>query len=419
MASPKDLNVAIIGGGLCGLACAVALVKAGISVQVFEAASKFAEAGAGVGLGPNALRALTALGIMDAVQARADQPKPTPRPFRFVSGMSGHEHIYDYNVSEEDSGLGIHRAAFLDALVDLLDPSITHLNKRCVSISKSSTKSIVHFTDGSTHEADVIIGADGIKSAVRNAVVPGNRLVFTNSVAYRGLVPTKTLWDAGVKTDFSEWSINFVGSGKHVIAFPIRRGEIINVVAMVCDRQAPVGSVEIPCGEPWVKSVSQQDVLDEFAGWGKDVTTLLACIPKPNKWSVHAVDPPLESFVNGNIALVGDSAHAMLPHLGAGVGQGFEDADVLCRLISDPQTNASNIQNVLLAYDAVRRPRAHMVQRLSLITGDIYDGFGESGFTIEEMRERLAGTRDPVWHHDLEADIADAIKMLKENGSFV
>ncbi|KIM88945.1 hypothetical protein PILCRDRAFT_245641 [Piloderma croceum F 1598] len=419
MTSPRDLKIAIIGGGMCGLACAVGLVRAGIPVEIFEAAPKFEEVGAGVGLGPNAIRALTALGVMDAVQARADQPKPTPRPYRVISGMPGHEHVYDFSISDEDCGLGIHRAAFLDALVELVDPNITHFNKRCTSISKSSTRSTVHFSDGSTHEADVIIGADGIRSAVRGSVVDDKHLAFTNAVAYRGLVSAQTLKDAGFKTNASERPINFVGNDKHVIAFPMRSGQTINIVAFARNRQIPMGFIEIPPGQSWVTPVSKQDLLDEFSGWGSDVMALLGCIQKPSKWSLHAVYPPLETYVSGNIALIGDSAHAMLPHLGAGVGEGFEDVLVLCRLLSEPQTNASNVASVLQAYDNVRRPRANMVQQASTIAGDIYEGYGKPGFTVEEMRERLSGIWDPIWHHDLEADIAKAVQSLKENGSFV
>jgi len=106
------------------------------------------------------------------------------------------------------------RAAFLDALVELVDPNITHFNKRCTSISKSSTRSTVHFSDGSTHEADVIIGADGIKSIVRGSVVADKRLAFTNTIAYRGLVSAQELRNAGFKTDASVRPINFVGIDK-------------------------------------------------------------------------------------------------------------------------------------------------------------------------------------------------------------
>jgi salicylate hydroxylase len=95
-----------------------------------------------------------------------------------------------------------------------VDPNITHFNKRCTSISKSSTRSTVHFSDGSTHEADVIIGADGIKSAVRGSVVTDKHLAFTNTVAYRGLVSAQTLKDAGFKTNASVRPINFVGNDK-------------------------------------------------------------------------------------------------------------------------------------------------------------------------------------------------------------
>jgi len=106
------------------------------------------------------------------------------------------------------------RAAFLDALVELVDPNITHFNKRCTSISKSSPRSTVHFSDGNTYEADVIIGADGIKSAVRGSIIASKHLAFTNTVAYRGLVSAQTLKDAGFKTNASARPINFVGNDK-------------------------------------------------------------------------------------------------------------------------------------------------------------------------------------------------------------
>ncbi|KAJ7771617.1 FAD/NAD-P-binding domain-containing protein [Mycena metata] len=422
-ASTKDFRVAIIGGGMCGLACAVGLSRFGIHADVFESASKFEEVGAGVDLGSNALRALKGLGILDTLLARGEDAKPHGRRMLFVSGLGAHEEVYDYNNSstftDADAGMGVYRPAFLDALFPLLPNSnAIHFNKRCTSISTSTSGAqVIHFADGTTHEADLIIGADGIKSTSRNAVAGTDKklLQFTNTVAYRGMVPMETLRQEGVKTEVGRRLCNFVGIDKHIIAFPIKSGKIVNIVAFATDNSVPVGSIEV--NGPWVQPVPQQELLDRFSGWGHDVMTMLNHLKTPSKWSIHTLKP-LETFVSGKIVLVGDAAHAMAPHLGAGVGQGFEDVYVLCELLGHPSTNLSNLEDVLKAYDAIRQPRANMVLKESFRTGVIYEAFGKPGYGADDMAGHLAGRREPIWRHDLEGDVASAVAGLRERGSF-
>lgn len=135
------------------------------------------------------------------------------------------------------------------------------------------------------------------------------------------------------------------------------------MVAFVCDNTLPLGSVTLAPGTPWVTAVPQQELLDAYAGWGEDPLKILSCIKSPSKWSIFALYPPLESYVKGKVALVGDAvgsrllvlcpnasihvslqAHGMLPHLGAGVGQGIEDTWVLTQLLTRPETNLSNLE---------------------------------------------------------------------------
>ncbi|KAF9502277.1 FAD/NAD(P)-binding domain-containing protein [Pleurotus eryngii] len=443
----KDFTVAIVGGGMCGLVCAYTLKKAGIAVEVFEAAPEFGEVGAGVGLGPNAVRALDRLGVLSAVLTRSEHSSPVLRPFLFVSGYDAQEAIYDqYSVGDDDRGLPIHRAAFLDAIIGISDMKIAHLNKRCVAIqhthalaTASNLSSTLFFSDGTSHRAHLVIGADGIKSTVRKYVVDPladdaehntnsknkTNLAFSGSLAYRGLLPNSTVVAAGVKIDLTVQPVCFCGIDRHIITFPIQAGRIINVVAFssITRGDSAAGSLdELP--HPWVQPVAKQELAETFQtrGWGadSDAIKLLNCMERPSRWSIHTVDPPLSSYVDPErgIALIGDAAHGMLPHLGAGVGQGFEDVVVLTELLSHPETNLSNLEHVLGAYDSARRSRGNTVLEASARMGRITERYGKSGYSNEEMRTQLAGIWGPVWHHDLSEDVNKAVEMLREKRVF-
>ncbi|THV01451.1 FAD/NAD(P)-binding domain-containing protein [Dendrothele bispora CBS 962.96] len=418
--SNKDFNIAIVGGGLCGLAAAVPLFKAGLNVKVFENAPGFGEVGAGVGLGPNSIRALDALGVLSAVVARSEQAEPTMRVFNFVSGYEGHEEVFDYQTTNPTNvGLGIYRPAFLDALISLLDPSVTEFSKHCISITTSDTgKHIIHFADRSTYEADLVIGTDGIKSVTRGYVV-GNEnqpLKYTHTAAYRALVPYKDLLDAGLKTDLVTRPQCFIGLDRHVITFPIQGNKTINIVAFVADHDTP-WTPELP--PPWVNPSSQSELKNYYKEFGSDVMIILDHMKVPSKWSVHAFHPPLESFVKDGVVLVGDAAHPMLPHLGAGVGQGFEDVLVLTHLLTHPQTKKANLSHVLAQYNKVRPPRANSVLHGSTRAGEIYDSFHPTAKNdVETTAKLLNEIWEPVWNYDLKKDLEKCVGALEEQGVF-
>ncbi|KAI0363533.1 FAD/NAD(P)-binding domain-containing protein [Pilatotrama ljubarskyi] len=420
----KPFQVAIVGGGVCGLACAVALQRAGVPVEVFEAAAAFTEVGAGIGLGPNAIRVLKAIGVLDEVLKKTNPAELKPKGFRFYSGLEGHELVYQYPIYPEDASLSMHRAAFLDALVGAVDPRTTHFNKRCTSISDSPTnpaRVIVHFADGSTQEADVVLGADGIRSTVRDYVLGevGKSVAFSNTVAYRFLIPHAALKAAGFKTDVSDTPACFMGPSKHIIVVPIKNGELINVAAFAARYDVPIGSQLLPEGSRWVEEVGREEMQKEYDGWGPDVTALLRCMPeRASRWSVHIVYPPLESYAKGHVALLGDAAHGMLPHLGAGAGQGLEDAYVLAGLLSHPEASVGNIEAVLRTYSQTRRPRAQDVWDASLRAGMTYDFHGQQGSTVHALRGELQDLWTPVWHYNLDGDLASAISLLHQIGAF-
>jgi len=146
---------------------------------------------------------------------------------------------------------------------------------------------------------------------------------------------------------------------------------------------------------------------------------ILKCIDKPRKWYIHVVLPPLDSYVKGRVALIGDAAHGMLTHLGAGAGQGIEDAYVLARLLGHPQTTLANLEAVLQAYDRIRRPRAQMVSdTTSIKAGRIYDGYGEHGLSSEGLAKDTDSMWSPIVYHDVNDDIPVVEGWLRDAGVF-
>ncbi|KAF9255116.1 FAD/NAD(P)-binding domain-containing protein [Marasmius fiardii PR-910] len=339
----KDFTIAMVGGGLCGLATAYPLLKAGITVKVFEAAHKFEEIGAGVGFGPNAIRALEGLGLLSAILVHSGQEKPEQRVFKFVSGHAPHDLVYDYEMGNSQRlRLGIHRSACLDGLISVLDPSITQFNKRCTSVSiTESGRTRIQFSDDTTYDADLVIGADGIRNHWYSPIP------LHIAVWYLGRI----LFAQASKQDSRIDPL-------HIVCFPVLGNKVINFVAFVAQHDLPKGP-ELPM--PWVESMPHEELKANFADWGPDGRIIVDHLKDPSKWSIHACIPQLQSFVRERVVLVGDAAHAMLPHLGAGVGQGFEDVYTLTKLLTHPLTNKSNLDRVLAHYNEIRPPRANDV----------------------------------------------------------
>ncbi|KAI9067863.1 FAD/NAD-P-binding domain-containing protein [Trametes sanguinea] len=430
----KNFEVAIVGGGVVGLTCAAALQKAGVSVKVFEAAAAFGEIGAGIAIGPNAAHILREIGVLDAILQRTGPEELKAAGFIYRPGVGDHREVFRQIPTKEpdDEQLYIHRATFLDGLVSCVDPAISHFHKRCISVTESPTnpkRVVLHFLDGTTYEADVVLGSDGIKSSVRKYVLGGadDRLSFSNTVAYRALIPYDKLKAAGFKTDLTDAPTCFMGPDKHFIIFPINNNHTINVVAFAARYDIPIGAEKLPDGAPTVEYVTREEVKQVYEGWGPDIAILLDNMPeKPSKWIINVVHPPLKNYAKARVALLGDAAHGMLPHLGAGAGQGIEDAYFLARLLSHAETTADNLEasrpislTILhLVYSQLRHPRAQMVWERSRLTGRIYEGLGPHGQDWDRVGEDLQSLYPPVWRHDMEGDVEVAVTLLRERGAF-
>jgi len=302
----------------------------------------------------------------------------------------------------------------LDALVDLLPPNVAHFNKRCTSVQPAPSpgeKGTIHFADGTDYRADIIVGCDGIKSTVRDAVsMNKSKPMYMNTVAYRGLIPISEL--KCFDPQDLECPRMYAGLDKHIICFPVKANTLLNVVAFVCDRSKPYGEIEQPLGLAWVTPVEKEEMMRDYDGWGPQVQDILHNIKNPSKWTLYALQPELTTFVRQNIVLVGDAAHAMLPHLGAGVGQGLEDVHLLSKLLTHPKTKRDNLHEILRSHDRVRVPRANSVLRASTCAGEIWEGRGDHGPSLEGRRIDTTGVWDWIWNEDLDAQVETAVNCL-------
>ncbi|GEK53067.1 salicylate 1-monooxygenase [Vreelandella venusta] len=417
---PKRLSIGIIGGGIGGVAFAVALSRdSQLDVQLFEAASLFSEIGAGVSFGPNAVKAIQRLGLEAPYQRIADS---SPAPFEDVWFEWRRGSDDGYLTASLAPGVGqssVHRADFLDAIVANLPEGIAHFGKRCIEVNQDTDSATAFFDDGTHFTGDVIIGFDGIKSAVRRHVLPpeeyGEILPFwSGTYAYRGMIPTDQL-ETALETKGSDKRLALVpqmylGKDRHILTFPVKQSQLVNVVAFTTDRSIP--NPKLSEGEEWVQAFSQEEMLEVFEGWSPACQAILECIPEPTRWALHEL-PELARYHRDRVLIVGDAAHALVPHQGAGAGQALEDAYVLATLLADSSCCSHNVSTVLSAFEQVRHSRTCKVQRTSHEAGDVYEFAGKGiGDDETELINNLESRFEWLWNHDPHDDVIAAQKMM-------
>jgi salicylate hydroxylase len=341
-------RVAIIGGGIGGLTAANALLRAGLEVSVYEAAGELKEIGAGVALHANAMRVLKFIGVEEA--ARRVAGKTDYAVTR--DGLSSRV-ISRTSRARQAELLGIepatlHRADLLDILAAALPDGTTSLGKRCTGVESRESSAVARFADGTEAEADVIIGADGIHSAVRTALFGPDAPRFTGKICYRSVIPTNRVRAAAladVAADNGQW----LGPHGTIVLYPLRGEELINVVCHHDDDSYR--------HESWVTECPRDEVLQRYAGWHESLLRLFEAGDTWYKWALYDRDP-IRQWTKGRVTLLGDAAHPMLPYLGQGACQALEDGAVLANaLAASPRDPAA----ALATYERVRRPRASAV----------------------------------------------------------
>ena len=339
---PRNPKVAIIGAGIGGLTAAIALDRHDLEVEVYEQSPKISEIGAGVSLSPNAIKAFRALGLDGQISTIGfESDNQIVRAWNSGDILSK---VFRKGVYEKEFGapyLSVHRADLVDVLRQQLPDRVFHLGARCVEIETSDNGARALFADGTVIEADLIVGADGIRSVVRQSLFGRDAPRFTGSVCWRGLVPLDAFPPGLISTDLTL----YMGPRSHVIHFMVRGGKLVNFVAHVeTDRWT---------GESWTQECERSEVMETFAGWHEPLLRLLGSSDRYYKWALYDRDP-LDSWSKGRVTLLGDAAHAMLPHIGQGACMAIEDGYALADMLSQ---YPNNLSEALRRYERLRLPR--------------------------------------------------------------
>jgi len=352
-------RVLIAGGGIGGLAAAIALGRRGIATEILERSHFTEETGAGIQLGPNATRALAALGVLDVIEPHAFRPEA----ILIYDGISGRRlsSVPLGTHAEQRYGapyLTLHRAdlhAGLRAVAQSLAPAVLRPGFELTAVDAQSGDVVARAADGSEAKGASLIGADGLWSKVRSLIMPKANLRFTGATAWRARLPRGSLpspFDAPV---VGLW----LRPGSHLVHDPVRGGEELNIVAVT------EGGAE---RRGWNQAGAVETLLASFTRWTKDSKSLLERAASWRSWSLYRL-APLRRFGAGRIALLGDAAHPVLPYLAQGAALAIEDALTLAACID---ASPGDPPFAIRRYEDLRRPRVARVQRLSRRLGRLY-----------------------------------------------
>jgi salicylate hydroxylase len=347
----QGLSVGVIGGGIGGLAAALSLLREGFDVHVYEQTSAPSEVGAGLQVSPNASRILHGLGLADELAGMG------------VRALAWHQRRWDDGRTLLRTPLGdaivdafgfphyqTHRADLLSALMRAIPAERVHLGHRLVELVDHGNRVEAGFTNGAHTEVDLLVGADGIHSAVRSILFGPESPRFTGCVAYRGLVPARRLRDLDLEVTSEVW----MGPGKHFVHYYVQSKRLLNFVALI--------DQDTWTRESWTDRGVLADLLAAYDGWHPQVRSILAAVDETFIWALFD-RAPLERWSSGRVTLLGDACHPMLPFMAQGAAQAIEDGATLAACLADVEE--PGIPEALVRYERLRLPRTARAQAIS------------------------------------------------------
>lgn len=342
-------SVAVIGGGIGGLTAAIALARAGRDVRVHEQAPHFARVGADINLTPNAVRALDGIGLGAALRRTA--ARPSHRISRTWDTGEETSRLEMGSSAEERYGspqLTLHRADLLGALEAAVPEGALTLGRRLIGLVEEPDGVRLTFDDGSTDTAAVVIGADGIHSVVRTAMLGPESPDFTGVVAFRAVVPAARVGDLPNLGAFTKWW--GPNPETQIVTFPLSRGEDIFIFATVPQ--------DTWTDESWTTAGDADELRAMYADFHPEARALLDAVDEVLKSALYVRDP-LPSWSTDRVTLLGDACHPMMPFMAQGAGQAIEDAVVLSRALTELE---APLAARLRAYETARHDRTAQIQ---------------------------------------------------------
>jgi salicylate hydroxylase len=392
---PGSVQIAIVGGGIGGLTAALAFRARGLDVAVFEQAEVLREIGAGVSIHPNAARLLKRIGLDDQLRKIGSPISGiTLRTSRGEAITTASGPATPAFSREGGQGYNVHRADFLNLLFAALPKGTVNLGHRCIQLREAGDRVHLSFANGAAAEADVVIGADGIRSVVQREIGLQSRPTSEGIMAYRGLIPAERLAWANDLKDPALW----LGSGRSFLLYPVSGGQLINMVAFV--------PTDTESEESWSAPGDLKALAAEYSGWDKPVQDTIHSLDETFRWGIYD-RAPLPYWSTGRITLMGDAAHPMVPHIGQGAGQSIEDAITLAVLLEG--CTGAEVAGRLKLYEALRLARTTRVQALARAAGKLYRSEHDNpSEKAERLREWMAQGRW-VFEHDAEMAARDAL----------
>ena len=343
----RRFRVAVVGGGIGGCTLALALRARGVQADVYERAPELREVGAAVAISANGNRVLRSLGLVEQVAERAAVPTELIyRRWRDGRRTSAHEVGQRYEREFGAPYFGVHRADLQRVLVDALGPDGVHTGRELVDLRETGGGAQLVFADGTGAEADLVVGADGVRSTVRRWIADEETAVYSGTSGFRGLVPVEQLTELPDPGAIQFWT----GPGAHLLHYPIGDGDVVNFLAVVDEPRRWESA-------SWVAEAAPEEIAGSFAGWHPAVVQMVSATALHQRWALFG-QRPLNSWHRGRAVLLGDAAHAMLPHHGQGANQTIEDAAVLANCLVGA---GDDLDGALRAYERLRRARTRRV----------------------------------------------------------
>jgi len=384
-------RIAVIGAGIGGLTLAIGLRRYGIGVDIYEQTSELREVGAAVALSANATRFFEQFRLTPQLASHWFEVSD----LIFRDGRNGriigkHQVGAAYRQRFGAPYVGIHRADLQAILSAAVGTDSIQLHKRLVDIDDSGARATLRFDDGSTSEADLVIGADGARSFVRRWMLGYDDALYSGCSGFRGIVSIDTVPTLPDPTALQYW----MGPGGHLLHYPMGNNHI-NFL-LVERHPTPWPRRE------WIMPTTEGEQLRHFGQWHQAVVEMITAKPISDRWGLFH-RPPLGRWTKGRVTLLGDAAHQLAPHHGQGAGQSIEDAVVLATCLGESQDDPLSV--ALERYERLRRGRTRKVQYASISAVDVLHL--PDGDNADRRNARLASLEGALhhlgWIHEFDA----------------